>query len=87
MINLATVAYSIMTTTETNDGETAERNVSRPPRPTERTPSAEGTTIQMVTFKVNGTSSKQFTNAISKQYLHIQMEFRLCNAISNSYSI
>lgn len=62
MKNLATVAYSIMTTTETNDGEATERNVSRR-RPAERTsptsPSAEGTDFQMVTFKENGTISKQ----------------------------
>lgn len=47
-----------MTTTESTDTETGERNVSRR-RQTERSPNAEGTDFQMVTFKENGTSSKQ----------------------------
>lgn len=55
----ATVAYSIMTTTETSDGESAERNASRRHQNERTSPSAEGTDFQMVTFKENGTSSKQ----------------------------
>lgn len=48
-----------MTTTETNDGDSTERNVSRR-RQTERTsPSAEGTDFEMVTLKENGMISKQ----------------------------
>lgn len=50
-----------MTTAESTDAETGERNESRR-RQTERiSPSAEGTDFQMVTFKENGTSSKQNT--------------------------
>lgn len=58
-ISLATVAYSIMTTSESTDAGTGERNVSRR-RQTERSPTAEGTEIQMVTFYENRLSSKQY---------------------------
>lgn len=58
-LHLATVAYSIMTTTETSDGESAERNASRRHQNERTSPSAEGTDFQMVTFNENGTSSKQ----------------------------
>lgn len=49
-----------MTTTESTDAETGERNASRrrqaePPS----SPTAEGTEFQMVTFKENGAISKQ----------------------------
>lgn len=56
----ATVAYSVMTTTESTDAETGERNVSRR-RQTEQaaSPTAEGTDFQMITYKENGTISKQ----------------------------
>lgn len=57
-MSLATVAYSIMTTSESTDAETGERNVSRR-RQAERSPTAEGTEIQMVTFYENRLSSKQ----------------------------
>lgn len=56
-----------MTTTETNDTEGTDRNVSRQ-RPTEsNSPSAEGTEIRMVTFKDYGTISKQ-NKSQSKQF-------------------
>lgn len=48
-----------MTTTESNDGEIAERNATRRRQPDPNSPTAEGTDIQMVTFKEIGTSSKQ----------------------------
>lgn len=51
-----------MTTTETTDGETAERNASRRHQNERTSPDggdAEGTDFQMVTFNENGTSSKQ----------------------------
>lgn len=55
-----------MTTTETNDGESAERNASRRRQTEQTSPSAEGTDFQMVTFKENGMISKQISpDAIS----------------------
>lgn len=61
-----------MTTTESTDAETGERNASRR-RQAEPTasPTAEGTDFQMVTFKENGMISKQNQNTqrhtLSKQ--------------------
>ncbi|XP_055322545.1 presenilin homolog isoform X2 [Sitodiplosis mosellana] len=60
LIYSSTVAYSIMTTTESTDAETGERNVSRrrqaePTASPTASPTAEGTDFQMVTFKENGT--------------------------------
>lgn len=49
-----------MTTTETSDGESAERNASRRHQNERTSPSAEGTDFQMVTFKEDGTISKQY---------------------------
>lgn len=50
-----------MTTTETSDGESAERNASRRHQNERTSPSAEGTDFQMVTFNEYGTSSKQIS--------------------------
>lgn len=66
--SLATVAYSIMTTNESTDAETGERNASRRRQaepaasPPTESPTAEGTDFQMVTFKENGMISKQNQN-------------------------